>query len=185
MLLFRKIVIACLLFTTTSFEGFGQNSEKTNKELNLYLEGAALMAIATGDVELQIKGVTEAGAALDKTSENSDTRLRITSLAEFGVIRLITVKMSKALNGTELTAQALPPASNNFAGDGGSYNGVVTLTTQDQTLISNIGTCWSGAGVNDGYTIKYTYKIKTTQGEIVNIDQQTLETVTFTLSDAN
>jgi hypothetical protein len=186
MALFRKIVIASLLFTSTSTRVFGQNSETANNKLNLYLEGAALLAVATGDIELQIKGVTEAGAALTNTSENSDTRLRITSLAEIGIVRLVSVKMSRALSGTELTVQALPPSTTHFTGDGGSYAGVVTLSTQDQVLINNIGTCWSGTDQNDGYTIKYTYKIKTiAQGEIVNIDQQTLETVTFTISDTN
>ena len=186
MALFRKIVFASLLFTSTSTRVFGQNSETANNKLNLYLEGAALLAVATGDIELQIKGVTEAGAALTNISENSDTRLRITSLAEIGIVRLVSVKMSKALSGTVLTAQALPPSTTHFTGDGGSFTGVVTLTTQDQVLINNIGTCWSGTDQNDGYTIKYTYKIKTiAQGEIVNIDQQTLETVTFTISDTN
>ena len=186
MALFKKIVVVCLLFTSTSLGVFGQNSETTSHKVNLHLDGTALLGIATGDIEMQIDGVTEAGAALNKTSENSDTRLRISSLAEVGIYRIITVKMSKALSGTELTAQALPPVTTNFNGEAGTYAEAITMNTDDKVIIANIGTCWSGTGDNDGYVIKYTYKIKPiTQGENANIDEQTKVTVTFTLSDAN
>ena len=184
MALLKKIVVTCLLFTSTSLGIFGQNSETTSHKVNLHLDGTALLGIATGDIEMQIDGVTEAGAALNKASENSDTRLRISSLAESGVYRLITVKMSKVLSGTELTVQALPPVTTNFNGEAGKYSEMVTMNTDDKVIIDNIGTCWSGTDENDGYVIKYTYKINpSVHGENINIDEQTKVTVTFTLSD--
>lgn len=185
MALFNRIVTSCLLFISTPLLLIAQDTEQAVNKINLRLEGTALLGIATGDVELQIEGVTRAGEDLRNVSVNDKTRLKITSLPEIGVSRLVTVKISKLLDGTELTAQALSPTSTNFTGTIGTLASGVKLNTNDQILISDIGTCWSGTDVDDGYVIKYSYGIKNpTQGETINIENQTQVTVTFTLADA-
>lgn len=182
--LYRSIVIIILLSSSIYCVVFGQNSKEASHLVTLHLEGTALLGIRTGDIKMQIDGVTEAGAALDKASENSDTRLRITSFADFGTLRVVTAKLSQELKGTELQVQVLPPVSQNFSGERGDFTEPVKLTTGDNIVINNIGTCWSGTGDNDGYVIKYIFKINAIkQGESINIDEKLVVTVTFTLTD--
>ena len=165
----------------------GQDSDVASHTITLNLEGTALLGISTGDVSLQIDGVTEAGASLNAVAENAETRLRISSLAETGVSRKISAKMSKELIGTQLSIQALPPETTNFTGDAGTYSDKTILTTTDNEIITNIGTCWSGIGDNDGYVIKYFYQIKdiTPGGDAESIQGSTTVTVTYTLTDAS
>ncbi len=44
-------------------------------------------------------------------------------------------------------------------GQPGTPTGVITLSNQPQTLISNIGTCNTGAGVNFGHQLTYSFVI--------------------------
>jgi hypothetical protein len=159
-----------------------EDSETSSHSVILKLESVALLGIATGDVSLVIEGATEAGAPITTVTEDESTRLRITSLAEEGKDRLITAKISKELSGSELLVQAKPASTANFVGEPGTYADPVVLTTTDQNVILDIGTCWSGTGEEDGYVIKYLFRLASTiDGE--PYEENTTVVVTFTLSD--
>jgi len=172
------ILIALLLYQT----GKAEDSQTSTQNVILKLESVALLGIATGDVSLVIEGATEAGAPITTTTEDESTRLRITSLAEADKNRVITAKISKELSGSELLVQAKPASTANFVGEPGTYADPIVLTTTDQNVVIDIGTCWSGTGEEDGYVIKYLFRIASTiNGE--PYEENTTVVVTYTLSD--
>lgn len=174
------IIISILLFNSTQI--IANDTETSSHNVILKLEGVALLRIATGDVSLVIEGAIEAGAPITTITEDERTRLRITSLADAGVNRIVTAKLSKELSGCELLVQAKTPTTGNYFGEIGTFTEPVILGTNDQRIITNIGTCWSGTGEEDGYVIHYMFRIaQTADGK--PFEANTTVLVTYTLSD--
>ena len=77
-------------------------------------------------------------------------------------------------------------ASGTGKGDLGLSSGVVTLSNQPTEIISNIGSCYTGKGVNNGHLLKYKLEFdKSSVGNSQLFQTETSLNVIYTLTDAN
>lgn len=154
-----KFVFVILLFQVP-YIVIGQDSRQVTQNVSLQVAGSALLAISGPSVTLQLSGASEAGDVIAQSVENSDTRLRISSLVNGGEKRSITAKISEVLVGTQLFVELKEPNSNFiYPENKGTLKGQQLLGNEtDITLVDEIGTCWSGKADEDGYVITYTYK---------------------------
>lgn len=158
----------------------GQDTRSASQPVTLQVAGSALLAVSGPPVRLQLAGAAEAGDAIADKVDNSDSRLRISSLVNDGESRCITAKISEALVGTELyVGLEEPNAHFVYPENKGSLSAPKKLTNESEaTLVEGIGTCWSGKEDGDGYIVKYTFKA------IPNapVLKSATITVTFTIS---
>jgi hypothetical protein len=178
--IFAIALIAGLATSHTSY------ADKTaNHKVKLNLGESALIAITTGDIDLNLAGATVAGAAISTEATNEATRVRISSSVSTGKTRKIDVGISNGNidGGSSIFVLALPLSG--FSGDPAGYGTPLTaveldgVTKTTGTLINAIGTCWSGTDAESGYQIKYTLN-KPAGATFTNGRQVT---VTYTLSD--
>lgn len=164
----------------------GASGGTANHTIDLKVDGSALLAIrnttanatSTG-IKMSLTGATEAGAAVLSQITDNSTRLRISSLVESGKKRSISVGIAPALtgSGTELyvkleTQGTFLPAVVNAGTPSDELN--LTAGGLAQTVVSDITTCWSGLGDNDGYIVTYRY------AKALNATALKSETVTVT-----
>lgn len=87
-------------------------------------------------------------------------------------------------NGVQLTVQAGAYSGN---GDGtmGTPAGPVNLTNTPQPIISGIGSCYTGDGVNNGHNLTYSLNLAGNSGAYAALDADNTNTIqiTYTISD--
>jgi len=87
-------------------------------------------------------------------------------------------------DGMLLKVTAAKDAGN---GDGkkGSTAGQIILNSSDQTVVSGIGSCYTGDGSNNGHNLTYSLELDTKKGsyEKIDFDQDVVLTITYTISN--
>lgn len=176
----KKSVLSCLALLTFimgSISAFADNNI-TQQAVTMQVNGVALLKVTPGTnpngtaVSLSLSGASNAGDAIAPSASNNQTRLKITSLATGTTpSRTINVNMTGGTfkdSHTTLTLALKEPNTNfwNFSGAGGTLNtvtlgnsagGNLVTTTTSAPIASNIKTCWSGVGEDDGYVIEYVF----------------------------
>ncbi|MDZ7846718.1 MAG: hypothetical protein U5L96_08080 [Owenweeksia sp.] len=86
--------------------------------------------------------------------------------------------------GVSLQVKADPYAGN---GDGtmGTPNAGVNLTNSPQPIVTGIGSCFTGDGVNNGHNLTYTLNLSSNSGAYATLDADNSNTiqVTYTITD--
>lgn len=146
-----------ILFTQTVN---AQDSKVATQTVNLQVAGSALLAVKGPPVSITLSGATEAGASIQESADNNESRLRMTSQVSNGETRSISAKISEALVGTTLSVELTTPNSNFVYPEYmGTLKGLQVLSNENEvSLVDGIGTCWSGKTDGDGYVIHYVYK---------------------------
>lgn len=132
-------------------------------------------------------GGSVAGAPVSSVS-NSDMFLRLSSLVPGNTNREVSVRISAGSipAGTNLTVISAPCTIANSGGRLGlPLSTPLKLTTIDQNLILNIGSCYTGTGYNDGYQLTYTWSptsLNSDYGLIESTGSPVNITVVFTIS---
>lgn len=107
-------------------------------------------------VSLDLNTPYNPGAAVSNTSDNSKwlnyTILQTPPEPTFSISAQIS-------SGTNLSGMELRMEAGSYVGSGGGQPGISTgqiiLSTEPQTIIYNIGTCSTGAGINVGHQLTY------------------------------
>ncbi len=170
------------------------SKQSVTQNLALTVDGSALLAVfgtASGEgvtnggsnaVGMSLAGAKAAGEEVMTSAENTDTRLRISSLVENGKTRTITASIAPALTttGTTLEMQLLKTSMLPALDNGGTPTGMKEMTSGTPVdLVTGITTCWSGTGLTDGYTIHY--KLGKAAGAVALKSSNIV--VTFTISE--
>lgn len=127
---------------------------------------------------------TTAGNAVVSNVSDSTARVLISSVVTGEETRTMTAKITTGTvpSGTELKLMAKAP-NTNFVGTAGTYQSTVVLnTTDDKSIITGIGTCYSGTSEDDGYVMKYTYGLPSTSTDYALIRASSGEQLTVTLT---
>jgi len=178
----KNKILLCLtaMLTLMSYYVRGDDNTATNA-VSLTVNGSALLAIKTPAINLFLSGATEAGAPIQTSSQDSTTRLRISSLVEGSKTRTISAGLDVQPQGTNLLITVQKPNADFYGSDKeGTLLSDVILTTTAKTIVTDIGTCWSGTASDDGYVIKYIFQlIEGATSKSTNV------IVTYTLSEAS
>ena len=182
------ILSITLLGTLLGFNVMGQDTPIAANNLTLGMPEVTLLK-SSSTVSLLLT-TANAGEAVKASVSDTTARLKISSVVAAGKTRTLSAKVTTGPipAGTTLTLMALSPTVGlSYGGVLGSLVGSdVTLTTgSDATIISSIGSCFSGTAANDGYRLKYTWGLDnpgTNYGAIRATGAGVTITVTLTLS---
>lgn len=160
-----------------------------NHAVAILIPEVAILDVEGGNnISLSVKPPTEAGDAVDfsEATDNS-TWLNYSSVVGTSeTVRSVSARITKNSipGGMILKVIASADAGN---GDGtlGSSSGNVTLTSTNQTVISGIGSCYTGDGLNNGHNLTYSLELDPTAGSYasINFDEDVNVTITYTISN--
>lgn len=186
------ILMGCLLLLNHSIfaqPGGGGSSATTSGDLiELNITDYSLIQSNNAPVVLTLS--TPVGGNALMTVTNSDVILKLSSLNPVSTSRQVTSKISSGSVpvGTILKVVSAPCTTTNSGGNLGTVTQAITLSTTDQNIITGIGSCYTGTGIDDGFKLTYTWAptniaadynlIKATSSN-VNI------TIVYTISAAN
>ncbi|OFY44057.1 MAG: hypothetical protein A2X18_08020 [Bacteroidetes bacterium GWF2_40_14] len=125
----------------------------------------------------------EAGLAVQPSLSDSTARVLISSVVSGEQTRTLTASVTSGSvpAGTYLKLVALSPNAS-FVGTAGTLGAQVELGAVAQTIVSAIGTCYSGTAADDGYGLKYTFGIPAASGTYGSIRATAGAAVTVTLT---
>lgn len=126
---------------------------------------------------LQFNGQSNNGIWLNYSSIKSTTSNPTRDIS-------VEVNNGPLPSGINLQVQA-SNYTGNGDGDHGNAGGSINLSTTPQNLITGIGSCYTGDGVNNGHNLTYTLNLSGASGSYASLDADDSNTisVTYTISD--
>ncbi|UHO38645.1 hypothetical protein H5J24_00060 [Chryseobacterium capnotolerans] len=187
-----KLTVAMSLFTAAISGNLrAQDSNTDSHTITISVPDVALVDIepaATKNITLGFTAPTEAGNAIVPSAANNTLWLNYSTIkSDAKPSRSVTVKLNAVIPGIDVQVTA---ASATGAGGGGvgTTAGLLTLSGADQTLISGIGSAYTGNGANNGHNLTYALAAGSGPGGVANysdltVKASTMATVTYTLVD--
>jgi len=174
-LIFLFFTFTCLLYSKDT-----NNTSHTIRVIIPKIAKLDIESASSNNITLEMLSPSEPGNSLESTTDNS-IWLNISSVAESDNVRDITVKVNKPIEGIDINV-----ASDVFSGSGygswGSPLPQITLSANDQTLISGIKSGISGNGIFNGFNLKYSAQIADSNYGNINSSENKDITVTYTLT---
>src|SRR5690606_17013595 len=133
-----------------------QDTETDNHTIGITISEVALVDIEPGgskNITMNFTAPTEAGMPLTAPTTNNALWLNYSSIkSTANPVRTISVKLTALLPGVDVKVTA---AAATGSGDGalGTPAAQLTLTAADQTIISDIGSAYTGDGANNGHNL--------------------------------
>lgn len=186
--IFAIMLVVLALPSVLKAQVVGPSGTTAAQNLNLTVESKALIAIYSAaeaaDIEMTLSGANQAGAELTTVSQNTDTRMRITSSVQDGMYRKITAQLGASIlaSGTELLVTfAAPTGFLPLNANGGTVNGQQNLTSATaMTVVYGITSCYSGTLATSGYGITYDYRKNAAYTTYYNPEDVV---ITYTITD--
>ena len=190
MKLSKLLFAALILFTSTAT--FAQGDTKTDAHnLTIKIPEIALLDLEApaNDTRVSLVGThsTEAGDPVEFNATNNSIWLNYSSIIGTDTKRNITVKITGGdlPSGLSLKVKAGSADVSLGKGDFGTSTNtdLVLNKTDDTEIISNVGSVYTGTGVDKGHNLTYSLEQTGSYADLRhNGDGETL-TITYTLSD--
>lgn len=168
-----------------------QDTNTDNHTITISVPEVALVDIepaATKNITLGFTAPTEAGQPLVANAANSTLWLNYSSIKSVAdPTRNVSVKLNAIIPGIDIHVTAAA-ATGSGGGTLGTPAAQLTLSAADQTIISGIGSAYTGNGANNGHNLTYALAPGSGPGGVaVYADLQatatSVATVTYTISD--
>ncbi|VXA93104.1 MULTISPECIES: hypothetical protein [Chryseobacterium] len=168
-----------------------QDTNKDNHTVTISVPEVALVDIepaATKNITLGFTAPTEAGNPVVPNTANSTLWLNYSSIKSVAdPTRNVSVSVNAIIPGIDIHVTAAA-ATGSGGGTLGTPAAQLTLSATDQTIISGIGSAFTGNGANNGHNLTYALAAGSGPGGVaVYADLQatatTVATVTYTISD--
>lgn len=168
-----------------------QDTNTDNHTVTISVPEVALVDIepsATKNITLGFTAPTEAGNPLTPNTANSTLWLNYSSIKSVAdPTRNVSVSVNAIIPGIDINVTAAA-ATGSGGGTLGTPAAQLTLSSTDQTIISGIGSAYTGNGANNGHNLTYALAAGSGPGGVaVYADLQatatTVATVTYTISD--
>lgn len=168
-----------------------QDTNTDNHTVTISVPEVALVDIepaATKNITLGFTAPTEAGNPVVPNTANTTLWLNYSSIKSVAdPTRNVSVSVNAIIPGIDIHVTAAAAA-----GSGGGTLGTpaaqLTLSATDQTIISGIGSAFTGNGANNGHNLTYALAAGSGPGgvavyEDLQATATTVATVTYTISD--
>jgi hypothetical protein len=184
-----KQVLFTLCFTTlgliTSNSLNAQDGSTDNHTIGIEIPEVALVDIepaASKNITMNFTAPTEAGDPIEAPDDNTDLWINVSSIKSTGdPTRTVSVKLTALVPGVDIKVTAAADAGQG-AGTLGTPGAQLTLTTSDQSLVTGIGSGYTGNGASSGYNL--TYNVSSPDSDYSNLSATSATaTVTYTISD--
>lgn len=181
------------LFAIATFslvkQASAQDGTTDNHNINITIPEVAILDIepaGSKNITMSFTSPGEAGLPLIAPASNSTLWLNYSSIiAAVADVRTVSVSLDALVPGVDINLTAAA-ATGTGAGELGAPVGTpITLTTTDQTIITGIGSAYTGDGSGNGHNLTYTLGVGTTGGAAYAdlVASSTIATVTYTISD--
>ncbi|MEY8761096.1 hypothetical protein [Chryseobacterium tongliaoense] len=168
-----------------------QDTNTDNHTIGITVPEVALVDIepaASKNITLGFTAPTEAGLPIVPTATNTTLWLNYSSIKSVAdATRNVSVKLDALIPGVDINVTA---AAATGAGGGtlGTPSAQLTLSAADQTIISGIGSAYTGDGANNGHHLTYALAAGSGPGGVAayaDLEATTtaVATVTYTISD--
>lgn len=186
-----KETIFILLLSSISFGNFAQNENTATHDLNVVIPEVALLGVVSEsqtDIALNAAVPTEAGNAVDfSDATNNRVWINYSSIISESTPKrkVIAMVQGEMPQGVKLVVKA-----SDYSGSGkgklGKPAGEVVLSNQPSDVIVDIGSCYTGKGVNQGHYLTYKLEKDDASESYAMLNQQnTSVNVVYTLTDYN
>jgi len=168
-----------------------QDTNADNHTITISVPEVALVDIepaATKNITLGFTAPTEAGNPVIPNTSNTTLWLNYSSIKSVAdPTRNVSVSVNAIIPGIDIQVTAAA-ATGSGGGTLGTPVAQLTLSATDQTIISGIGSAYTGNGANNGHNLTYALTAGSGPGGVaVYADLQaaatTVATVTYTISD--
>lgn len=158
-----------------------KNSNKAEANLTLGVTEVALVRVNTQVINLQLVQ-REAGLSVEVSKSDSSARLYLSSLISSDP-RTLSARISEGVvpEGTFLQLEAMKP-NENFVGPWGTLGPIITLDNTDRSFVTNITSCYSGIGTEDGYPLKFVFTLDADNSSYGQIRASTGTNVVVTIT---
>ncbi len=168
-----------------------QDTNTDNHTISITIPEVALVDIepaATKNITLGFTAPTEAGLPITAATTNNTLWLNYSSIKSVAdATRNVSVKVNAVIPGIDIRVTA---AAATGAGGGtlGTPSAQLTLSAADQTIVSGIGSAYTGDGANNGHNLTYALAAGSGPGGIaayadLEATATAVATVTYTISD--
>ncbi|MFC2118256.1 hypothetical protein ACFLTI_02275 [Bacteroidota bacterium] len=184
--LITSVILTCLLLIASLHLNAQDNA--ANHSLTLGLPEVALLSTQSSSVNLTLSANTTAGEPIVATISDSSAYIQFSSVISTGSTRTLSAKYTGTMpGGTYLAARVQAPNANTAGDYGTLVASDVTLGLTDNTLVSDIGSCYSGTSADDGYRLKYTWGLNDPESNYADIRASAAAalTVVLTITAAN
>ena len=148
-----------------------------------------LESSSTTSLNLSPTAPNEAGNAISfSDATNNDIWLNYSSVVgATEPTRKVTALVEGDIPGGIKVNVTASPYSGNGGGKTGISTGQVALSNSPQDIIAQIGSCYTGDGVNNGHKLTYSVELLNEAGSYANLnfDNSAYLSVTYTLTDVN
>ncbi len=184
----KKLTLAIIAVFGFGVSTYAQDTNTDNHTVTITIPEVALLDIelaGSKNITTSFTAPTEAGLGIvAPTSGLNSLWLNYSSIVTASgpdMSRTVSVKASGLIAGTALNVTAGVPVITG-GGTGGTPVAITAITATDQTIITGIGSVWTGDGVSSGSNITYALTAPASSyGSLVA--GTTAVTVTYTLSD--
>ncbi|MBK1898268.1 hypothetical protein [Chryseobacterium paridis] len=168
-----------------------QDTNTDNHTITISIPEVALVDIepaATKNITLGFTAPTEAGQPIIAAASNTTLWLNYSSIKSVAdPTRNVSVKLNALIPGIDIHVTAAA-ATGSGAGTLGTPSAQLTLSAADQTIISGIGSAYTGNGANNGHNLTYALAAGSGPGGVaayadLQATATTVATVTYTISD--
>ncbi|MFA9372319.1 MAG: hypothetical protein ACERIH_11475 [Labilibaculum antarcticum] len=177
-----EFLFVCIFLICTGANA--QDKSGDSHTVSITIPEVAILDIESAgskDIALSFTAPKEAGLGVTGSS-NSSLWLNYSSIkSASNTTRTVSASVNNTIAGADIIISAAS-SSGGGAGTIGEPSGDVTLTTSEQVIVNNIGSCYTGSGVNNGHNLTYTLKVNGSYEEL-EASSQTPLTVTYTFSN--
>lgn len=168
-----------------------QDTNTDNHTITISVPEVALVDIepaANKNITLGFTAPTEAGLPVTPTGADNTLWLNYSSIKSVAdPTRNVSVNLNAVIPGIDISVTAAA-ATGTGGGTLGTPSAPLILNAAGQTIISGIGSAYTGDGVNNGHNLTYALAAGGGAGSVANYaDLQatanTVATVTYTISD--
>jgi hypothetical protein len=182
------VITLTALFLTSTINIFADDTKGAHS-VSINIPEVALLDLEGGTaVVLEPTAPTEAGDAFTFTNAtDQSTWVNYSSIVASGNTRTVSAAIT---TGTVPTGLALKvTAANAVAANGkgrlGTAQGQITLSATAQSIITGIGSCYTGNGQNSGSNLTYALELTSTDNYDELVQANTSITITYTLTEDN
>lgn len=168
-----------------------QDTNTDNHTIGITIPEVALVDIepaANKNITLGFTAPVEAGLPIVPTGTDNTLWLNYSSIKSVAdATRNVSVKVDAIIPGIDIRVTAAT-ATGSGGGTLGTPSAQLTLTAADQTIVSGIGSAYTGDGANNGHNLTYALAVGSGSGTIAayaDLEATTtaVATVTYTISD--
>lgn len=185
---FRDAFCYIILILLLPLGGIAQSNEAKHK-INLEIPEVALLGLVSengNNIHLNAISPTEAGNSIQNSgSQDESIWINYSSIItdENHSRKIVAMVQGEIPKGVQIKVEA-SEATGIGKGEKGHPAGLITLTNEPSEIITGIGSCYTGKGINNGHYLTYKLEIKESEFSQLSNQIEPLNIV-YTLTDQN